>query len=113
MLDLPRPVDPLVRIIDKPTVARRVHERLKTDRGHRDEQDSDDEKSDKKLGMNRGTGDSDPAHHTAERRSAQRCRSELFKSDFRALPRMPAHRRDHVCGEAAGNYVYCARRREN
>ena len=64
VLDLLRPVDALVRLVELPALARRVHERLQADDGHRDEQQRDDQEGEQQLGVNRGADAGDPAHES-------------------------------------------------
>ena len=83
------PADLLVRLIEQLRLLRRVHDRLKTYRRHRDEKQRDDQECGQQLGVDGGTNSSDPTHQFAERGMALDKRSELFEFDFSSLRRRP------------------------
>ena len=85
ILDLLGRVDPLMRLIEQPTLSRRAHLRQQARHGHRDEQQRDDQEAGQKLGMDGGANGRHPPHQPAERKPVQELRGDLLELDFLSL----------------------------
>jgi hypothetical protein len=79
--------DLLVRFIEQLRLPRRVHDRLKTYRRHRDEEQRDDQEGGQQLGVDRGSNSSNPTHQSADWGVALNKRSELFEFGLSLLHR--------------------------